>query len=128
MNVYLRYIISILILFILISCGALIVNSVFSLEMNELAVVSLIFSFAISTLLSLLVFIRGLSRESDVQAMHSFVSVGMKFIMELFIALIWFVAAKKTSAEYILIFFVLYLAFSMFSIIVILKTLKKKSL
>jgi len=128
MNRSLKYIIAIFILFTLISCGSLIVNSAFSLGMNEAAVLSLIFSFAVSNLISLLVFIRGLSREPDVQAMHSFVSTGIKFLIELFIALIWFVAAKKTSAEYILLFFVLYLAFSMFSIKVILKSLKKKSL
>jgi hypothetical protein len=128
MNRSLKYIIAILILFTLISCGSLIVNSAFSLGMNEVAVLSLIFSFTVSNLISLLVFIRGLSREPDVQAMHSFVSTGIKFLIELFIALIWFVAAKKTSAEYILLFFVLYLAFSMFSIKVILKSLKKKSL
>jgi hypothetical protein len=96
--------------------------------MNEIAVISLVFSFAASTLLSMLVFIRGLAREPGAQAMHSIVSIGLKFLMELIIVLIWFVAAKKTSAEYILLFFVLYLAFSMFSINVILKTLKKKSL
>jgi hypothetical protein len=128
MNGYLKNIISILILFTIISCSALIVNFAFSLGMNEIAVLSLAFSFAATTLLSLLVFIRGLSREPGSQAMHTIVSVVSKFLMELIIVLIWFIAAKKTSSEYILLFFVLYLAFSMFSINVILKTLKKKSL
>lgn len=128
MNGYLKNIISILILFTIISFSALIVNFAFSLGMNEIAVISLVFSFAATTLLSLLVFIRGLSREPGGQAMHTIVSIVSKFLMELIIVLIWFVAAKKTSAEYILLFFVLYLAFSMFSVKVILKTLKKKSL
>jgi hypothetical protein len=128
MNEYLKYLFSLLILFIVISCGSLIVNSVFRLEMSVVSVISLVLSFTVSTLISLLVFLRGLSRKPDVQAMHSFVSTGIKFLSELFIALIWFVAAKKTSAEYILLFFVLYLAFSMFFIKVILKALKKKSL
>jgi hypothetical protein len=128
MNEYLKYFFPLLILFLVISFGSLIVNSAFRLGMNEVAVISLVFSFAVSTILSLLVFRRGLSREQDAQAMHSFVSTGIKFLIELFIALIWFVAAKKTSAEYILLFFVLYLAFTMFFIKVILKALKKKSL
>ena len=84
MNEYLKYSISLLILFTVISCGSLIVNSAFRLGMTEVSVISLVFSFAVSTLLSLIVFIRGLSREHDVQAMHSFVSTGMKFLIELF--------------------------------------------
>ena len=128
MNGYLKNIISILILFTIISCSALILNFAFSLGMNEIAVISLVFSFAATTLLSLLVFIRGLSREPGGQAMHTIVSIGLKFLMELVIVLIWFVAAKKTSAEYILLFFVLYLAFTTFSLLVILKVLKDKSL
>jgi len=96
--------------------------------MDEISIVSLILSFAITDLLSLIIFIRGLPLAADAQGMHTFVATGVKFIVELFISLIWFVAAKKTSAEYILLFFVLYLAFSLFLVIVILKTLKKKSL
>jgi hypothetical protein len=128
MKEYLKYVSPLLILFLVISCGSLIVNSSFRLGMDDVTVISLILSFAVSTLLSLIVFIRGLSGEPEAQAMHSFVSTGIKFLIELFIALIWFVAAKKTSTEYILLFFVLYLAFSMFFIKVILKALKKKSL
>jgi len=128
MNEYLKYSVSLLILFTVITCGSLIINSAFMLGMDELSVITLVFSFAVSTLGSLFIFIRGLSRKHNVQAMHSFVSTVLKFLIELFIALIWFVAAKKTSPEYILLFFVLYLAFSMFFITVLLKALKKKSL
>jgi hypothetical protein len=44
------------------------------------------------------------------------------------IALIWFFVAKKTSLQSVLIFFVLYLALTLFSVLIILKTLKNKSL
>jgi hypothetical protein len=128
MNVYLKYLTPLLILFLVICIGTLLVNSVFRIDMKEPAVISLTVSFAFSAFLSLVVFIKGLSREPDVQAMHTFVAVGIKFLIELFIALVWFVAAKKNSPAYILLFFVLYLAFTSFSIVVILKTLKKKSL
>jgi hypothetical protein len=128
MNEYLKYFLSLLILFMVICCGTLVINSSLSLGWDETSALFLILSFAATALLSLIVYLRGLSREADVQTMHTFAAVGIKFLAELFIALIWFGAAKKTSAEYILLFFVLYLAFSMFSIIVILKTLKQKSL
>jgi len=128
MNIYLKYLTPLLILFMVISCGVMMINSFFILGMENPAIVLLTLSFAISTLLSLIVFIRGLPREPDVQTMHTFTAVGIKFLAELFVALLWFAVAKKTSAKYILLFFVLYLAFSLFSIIVILKALKKKSL
>ena len=128
MNKYLKYFLCLFILFLVVCCGSVILNSAFSLEMNESSVIFLTVSFALSSLLSLIVFFKGLSHEGNEQAMHTFFAVGIKFLAELFIALIWFVAAKKTTAEYILLFFVLYLAFSLFYIILILKTLKKKSL
>jgi len=128
MNGYLKYFFPLLILFLVISCGSVVTNSIFRLGMSDVSTVSLAFSFAVSTFLLMFTFKRGLSREHVIQAMHTFAAVGIKFLAELFIALVWFVGAKKTSAEYILLFFVLYLAFSLFSIIVIVKTLKKKSL
>jgi hypothetical protein len=128
MNGYLRNIVSILILFVVISGSALIVNSAFSIGMNDRDIIILVLSFAVSSLLSLIVFTRGSTREPGAQTMHTFVSTGLKFILELFIILVWFVVAKKTSAEYILLFFVLYLAFSIYYIKVLLKTLRKKSL
>lgn len=128
MSRYLKYFLSLFILFLVVCCGSVILNSVFSLGMNVSSVIFITLSFALSALLSLVVFFRGMSHQGSEQAMHTFVAVGIKFLAELFIALIWFIAAKKTSAEYIILFFVLYLAFSLFYIILILKTLKKKSL
>lgn len=48
--------------------------------------------------------------------------------MELVLALVWFFIIKKTTAASLLLFFVLYLAFSLFSIFRMLNTLKNKSL
>jgi hypothetical protein len=128
MNLYLKYSLPLLILFLAICCGSIVINSHFSIGMDVKSVLILIASFAFTTLVSLIVFIRGLPRKAGEQAMHTFVAVSVKFLAELFISLIWFVAGKKTSADYILLFFVLYLAFSLFFVTVVLKTLKKKSL
>jgi len=128
MSEYLKYLFPLFIFFLLILCGTLTVNSAFSLGMSVIPVIMLVFSFALSTLILLLIFKRGLALEPEANTMHTFAAVGIKFLFELFVALIWFVAAKKTSPEYLLLFFMLYLAFSIFSIIVIVKTLKKKSL
>jgi len=44
------------------------------------------------------------------------------------LALIWFFVAKKTYPSSVLLFFVLYLALSLYSVYFILKTLKSRSL
>jgi len=85
-------------------------------------------SLAIIALVTLLIFFRGRKREPATQTMHSLVAVTLKFILELIVALIWFFVAKKTGLSSVILFFVLYLAFTLFSILIMLKTLKDKSL
>jgi len=93
---------------------------------RDIAILSTVFS--IIALITLVIFLRGQTKEPDSQTLHSLVSVSFKFLLELVLALVWFIVAKKTSLPSVLVFFVLYLAFTFFSILVILKTLKNKSL
>lgn len=85
-------------------------------------------SFSAITILSLYVFSRGLKKESDSQTMHILVAVVIKMLLEMVLALIWFFVAKKTYTSSLLLFFVLYLSFSLFSIFCMLNTLKHKPL
>jgi len=71
---------------------------------------------------------KGQEKTSGSQVIHSMVSVSLKFILEMVMALIWFLVAKKTAVSSVVLFFVLYLAFTLFSISHILNTLKNKSL
>jgi hypothetical protein len=91
--------------------------------------IAILFSvFSVIALITLVIFLRGQTKEPDSQALHSLVSVSLKFLLELVLALVWFIVAKKTSLPSVLIFFVIYLTLTLFSIWVILKTLKNKSL
>jgi len=85
-------------------------------------------SFYLIVVISLFIFFTGQNRELQSQPFYTMVSVVLKFLMELFLALIWFLIAKKTTISFILLFFILYLAFTIFYIFVILNTLKNKSL
>jgi hypothetical protein len=60
--------------------------------------------------------------------MHLFVAIVLKMPLEMVLALIWFFVAKKTCTYSLLLFFVLYLAFSLYSILFMLNTLKNKPL
>jgi hypothetical protein len=93
---------------------------------SDIAILSSVFSLI--TLITLVIFLRGQIKGPDSQTLHSLVAISLKFLLELVLALVWFIVAKKTSLPSVLIFFVLYLTFTLFSILVILKTLKNKSL
>ena len=85
-------------------------------------------SFSVITLISVIIFNRGLSRDARSQTFHTFVSISLKFLLELVLALMWFIVLKKTYSQSVLMFFILYLSFSLILIISILKSLKTKSL
>jgi len=80
------------------------------------------------TLTSLLIFDSGQKKEVSSQTLHILAAIVIKMLLEMVLALVWFFILKKTDPSNLLLFFVLYLAFSLYSIIFMLKTLKSKSL
>jgi len=84
--------------------------------------------FFITTTIALIVFFMGQKKKPHEETMHSFISVALKFVLELILAFIWFVTMKKIEWIDILLFFMLYLAFSITGILIILKSLKNKTL
>ena len=75
-------------------------------SLPDLMILSVVFTFI--TIGAFLIFIRGQSRESQIQIMHTLVSLSIKFLLEMGLIILWFIVAKKTSIESVLIFFVLY--------------------
>jgi hypothetical protein len=128
MKIRLKYLSILLIIFLLLFCTAVFTDSKYGLEFDTIELFNLTISFAIVSMGGLIVFFRGISKEPRARAMHSLTAMGIKFIAELFIALAWFAIAKKTEQSCIILFFVLYLAFSLYFIFVIINTLKNKSL
>ncbi len=84
--------------------------------------------FSVITLIIFFIFLRGTAHEKGSQVLHLLVALSLKLLMELVFALIWFLVVKKTKQETVVLFFILYLAFTMFSILSILNALKHKSL
>jgi len=95
-------------------------------DYTEIVTVSAVFT--VIALLVLLVFFRGQQKEPANQTIHTMTAISIKFLAELIFAFIWFFTGKKTGISSIILFFVLYLAFTLFSIMILLKTLKSKSL
>lgn len=84
--------------------------------------------FLLSSASALYIFFRGFSKSPKDQTFHTFISVSSKFLAELVITLVWFAVLKKTGLADILLFFLLYLAFTIATIVSILKTLRIKDL
>ena len=123
-----KYILILAIIEILIlNAGFILVSNVdINLLFREIAVLS--GAFTLLTFLILAIIFRGVAREPDSKTLHIMVAMGLKFLIELVFAFVWFFVGKKTGLSDVLLFFVLYLAFTLFSILVILKTLNYKSL
>ena len=96
------------------------------INFGEMALLSGIFTLI--SFLTIIIFFRGQGKDPASQTMHSLVSVTLKFLLELVLAFVWFFVAKKTGLSSVILFFVLYLAFTLFSALIMVKTLKNKSL
>jgi len=97
-------------------------------EINFAGVALLSSGFMVITLVAMVLFFRGQMKDPSSQTMHSLVAVVLKFLLELVLALLWFFVAKKTGMSSVILFFVLYLAFTLFSVLVMVKTLKNNIL
>jgi len=117
---------AVLSLFILLAGYFILHSAGTGIYITELTILTVV--FLLICVVSFVIFQRGQSRDPQSQTLHTLVSMSVKLLLEMVLALLWFVAAKKTSSESVFMFFILYLSFSLFSVLLILKTLKNKSL
>ena len=121
------YLLLLLLYILLLSFGYLYVTLVNpSLSLGDIVILLTVFS--IIALITLIIFFKGETKEADSQTLHILVAVSLKFLLEIIFALIWFIVIKKTGLPSVLMFFVLYLTLTLFSLGVMLITLKNKAL
>jgi hypothetical protein len=123
-----KYPFPLLLLCVLLILGGYLFVSLVNLKISlgDIAILSTIFSLI--AFITLLIFLKGQTKEPDKQTLFSLIAVSLKFLLEIVFALLWFILAKKTSLQSVLMFFVLYLALTLYTIWVIVKTLKNKVL
>ena len=95
-------------------------------QLSEISFLSL--GFTTITILTIIIFLMGQNKMPDSQTMHTLIAVSLKFLLEMILAIVWFILWKKNSLASVFIFFILYLSLSLFSIGIIMKTLKNKML
>jgi hypothetical protein len=123
-----KYILLLLILNVFIAGSAYFLGTIHIITLLFTDIVILSLFFSIIAIITLIIFLRGQTKDPESQTLHSLVSVGLKFLLELVLALVWFIVAKKTSLDSVFAFFVIYLTLTLFSVLIILKTLKNKAL
>lgn len=123
-----KYILLLVLLNILLLFTAYLLVSFIKLNLSFPDIAILSSTFTVIDFITLLIFLKGQAKEPDSQTLHTLVALSLKFLLEIVFALLWFIVAKKTSMPSVLIFFVLYLVLTLFTIWVIVKTLKNKAL
>jgi Na+/glutamate symporter len=122
-----KYLLNLLLLNIILLAGGILLSYLTGIVTAD----EIIFQLAGYSFISIIIFVifnQGQSKEPDSQTIHTLLAVCLKLLLEMVFALIWFVLLKKNTMQYVIVFFVLYLAFTLFSIFYILKTLKNKHL
>ncbi len=120
------FMLAILEMIILVAGFIITSNSYAELDYGDISIASAVFT--VLALVVLIIFFRGQRKEPGAQTMHTLVAISIKFLAELIFAFLWFFTGKNTGISSVILFFVLYLTFTLFSVLVILKTLKSKSL
>jgi hypothetical protein len=113
---------------LIINFAGYLLLSIIEINLKFISIAALSTIFALIALISIIVFIKGQTKEPGTQTIYTLVSISLKFLLEMVIALFWFFVFKKTSISSVLLFFILYLTFTFFSIWVILNTLKNNTL
>jgi hypothetical protein len=119
---------SLLLLYVLLLLSGYLFVSVVNpkIPLGDIIILSTVFSLI--ALITIIIFLKGQAKEPESQPLYSIVAIGLKFLLEIVSALLWFIVAKKTSLQSVLMFFVLYLTLTLFTLWVILKNLKHKVL
>lgn len=123
-----KYLFYLMLLSVTIVIFGVLINILLSINLRIIDIFCLTLSFSAASLISIIIFFKGQTKDVKSQPFYTLLAISLKFLIVLVIALVWFIVAKKTSISYILLFFILYLTFTMFLINMILKTLKTKSL
>lgn len=114
-----------LLLTLLYLLSGLTVNYIYPslLNINTLAVILAVFLPV--SLLALVIFNSGIKNDPDRRILKTFLAISLKTVLCLAFALILFMGFKKKDSVTVILFFIIYLGFTLFVVFSMLNTLKK---
>lgn len=83
--------------------------------------------FALAAMASVIVFFRGAAKDPETSVFATLIALGIKLLLSLLLALLFFVVLKNKDTGSVVLFFILYLAFTVYVILTFLSVLKKRS-
>jgi len=104
-----------------------ILNKIIPASGNPLSSIMLAGGFTITAFISLLIFFNGQRSVPEKSVFMTLISVGVKMLLSFVLALLFFVVFKNNRTGSVILFFILYLAFTVFVFLTIFSVLKKKS-
>jgi len=94
---------------------------------NPFDAVALAGGFTVAALVSLLIFFNGFASDESKSVFLTLMALGIKLLFSLILALLFLVVFKNDQTGSVILFFILYLAFTVYVIHTFLSVLKKKS-
>lgn len=84
--------------------------------------------FFLFTLLLFVLFYRGLTKDPRKGVLYTFGAIALKLFVHMVYILIFYLLTKNLTMDFIIVFFVLYLAFTLYLILTFIKELKSKQI
>lgn len=119
-----RHIIQLLLIYSIFLISGIFLIRFFSISISVAIYSSTATFFVIITLGAYLLFVAGVKKGEEKRGLFLLAALGGKFVSYLILILIYWIALKNLSIEFIVAFFILYLVFTIFLISIFYKMLK----
>lgn len=84
-------------------------------------------SFAFISLAALIIFFFGSVKNPERSVFMTLIALGVKMLLSFVLAMLWFLVFKNRGTDSVLLFFILYLGFTLFVVLSFLRVLKHKT-
>ncbi len=115
------------ILFLLISLLVIGFNTIRPSLINPVSSLMLTGGFALTAFISLLIFFNGQQSAPEKSVFMTLTALGIKMLLSFVLALLFLAVFKNTQTGSVILFFILYLAFTVFVFLTIFSVLKMRS-
>jgi len=110
-----------------LAVGQFLIPLIFPLLDKTHIIITIIFFFLINMGV-LLAFFRGLDKNPKKGLLYTFAAISAKLLAYLIFILLFYLLTKNLSANYLILFFVLYLTFTIFILLAFVKELKTRKI
>jgi hypothetical protein len=122
-----RYYLRLLALSLVLVALIIVLGILFPVLFNTISAVLLTTGFALAAFISLLIFFNGFYSDREKSVFMTLIALGVKMLLSFVLALFFLLVFKNDSTGSLILFFILYLAFTFCVILTFTGVLKKKS-